>query len=107
MARFHPPLEKSIQAEIKRDLRNLGCHVTDFSQPRATKQTPGIPDLLIMHEKWRIALWVEVKRPGQKLTAHQRDWHGVASRCNVHLCVATCTTDVVLALIALGAPLIL
>ena len=38
----HSP-EKAVQTEIRRFLRALGYHVSDFSQPRASMQTAGVP----------------------------------------------------------------
>lgn len=63
------PTEKQVQAGIKRTLRMLGFAVYDLSQPRATKQTPGIPDLYVIGKNRH--LWVEVKRPGGRLTSAQ------------------------------------
>lgn len=40
--------ETQVQRDIAVFLALLGYLVSDFSQPRATKQTPGIPDLHAM-----------------------------------------------------------
>ena len=39
--------EKETQAAVKKVYRDVGGFVYDLSQPRATKQTPGVPDLIV------------------------------------------------------------
>lgn len=57
-----PPLERYEDAYIRKLYRTAGCVVVSFSQPRRTKQTPGIPDLRIYDTKTGTAWWHEVKR---------------------------------------------
>jgi len=57
-----PPLEKVIQRQVKGVYKAFGCIIYDFSQPRASMQTPGIPDLLILHLDSRTHWYMEVKR---------------------------------------------
>lgn len=75
------PSEKQVQTGVKRALRMLGWSVYDFSQPRAAMQTPGIPDLWIV--KGNRAAWVEVKRPGGKLSAAQKAFRAECLRAGV------------------------
>lgn len=42
----------------------LGWTVYDLAQPRATMQTPGLPDLYVVG--FGVAAWLEVKRPKGK-----------------------------------------
>jgi len=70
-----PPLEKSVERAIIGAAEALGFYVTKLSQPRATKQTPGIPDLYLQHRMHRWHGWCEVKRPGGKTTPAQDVWH--------------------------------
>ena len=65
--------ERQVQAAITDLLKKqLGMAVYDLSQPRATCQTPGLPDLIAMGRG--LILFIEVKRPGGKQTAHQRQF---------------------------------
>jgi hypothetical protein len=100
-----PPLEKTVQQHVKQALASLGFHVSDLSQPRRTMQTVGLPDLWAMHPRWRLALWIEVKRPGGKVSLAQSAWHQVARDAGVHVLVVWGVADLVEGLKALGAPL--
>lgn len=97
--------EKAIQREIKDALEVLGFFVSDFSQPRATLQTPGIPDLFATHPRWRLTLWIEVKRPGARATPAQREWHQVAREAGNVVMVAHGVQEVIDRLVELGAPI--
>ena len=55
-------LEKAEQAEIVKLFRAHGFAVYNLSQARASKQTPGLPDLWVMHRRFPQAAWVECKR---------------------------------------------
>jgi hypothetical protein len=68
--------------------------VNSFSQARASKQTPGIPDLYVWHTGYRIALWIEVKAGRNKLTSEQLVWHREAKACGISVCVAYSMEDV-------------
>lgn len=50
---------------IKRDIKTfaemMGFAVYDLEQNRKTRQTPGLADLLLLHDKYKIELWVETK----------------------------------------------
>lgn len=104
--RTKPPLEKHIEAEIIRNLRTLGFAVTKTSQARPSKVTLGVPDLYAAHPIWKIRLWIEVKRPGNKTSAYQDAWHETERRAGGHVMVATSVTEVIAELRRLGAPII-
>lgn len=56
-------------------LEAFGFWVSDMSQPRASMQTPGIPDLYCQHRKWPWRFWVECKYGKNGPTPAQRAWH--------------------------------
>lgn len=97
--------EKAIEADIIRNIRQLGAFVVKMSQPRRTMQTEGTPDLLILWGRFGIALWVEVKRPGGKLRTMQAVWHREARAAGQTVIVASSTGQVIDALREMGAPL--
>lgn len=67
--------EKAEQVEIRRLAIAYGFAVYNLSQPRATKQTPGLPDLWLMHKRLPIACWWESKRQvGGALSAAQEEF---------------------------------
>ncbi len=74
------PREKQIQLEVRRFLEAFGCVVISFSQPRATKQTPGIPDLYCFPPRGRPAFWFEVKTPNGITSEAQLDFE---ARCRM------------------------
>jgi hypothetical protein len=55
-------LEKDEQAFIAKLFRGFGCKVYNLSQARASKQTPGLPDLWVVHLEAKLAFWFECKR---------------------------------------------
>lgn len=57
-------LEKAEQHEVTKVYRAFGCFVRNLSQPRATKQSPGFPDLWVVHHGIGRAWWHETKRQG-------------------------------------------
>jgi hypothetical protein len=89
------PLEKTVQWEIVQALRLLGFDVSSFSQPRASMQTEGIPDLYARHEAWGLRIWIECKRPGGKLSFEQQAWHAAERAAGGIVLVATGATDAV------------
>lgn len=66
------PTEKQVQSAVRRLYELHGCSVYDLSQPRATMQTEGVPDLYVVDPQARAAWWHEVKRPGGKQSVGQR-----------------------------------
>lgn len=66
-------LEKQEQAYVVRLFREFGFDVWSLSQPRASKQTPGLPDLLVTNSELRLATFWETKRQvGGRFSEHQR-----------------------------------
>jgi hypothetical protein len=55
-------LEKHEQLRIRQIATIAGCKVRTLSQPRATKQSPGLPDLWIVHLGRGLGFWWETKR---------------------------------------------
>jgi hypothetical protein len=88
--------EKAVQRAVTKALKTLGFHISDLSQPRASMQTPGLPDLFAMHAGWKVAFWVEVKAPGGKLSVAQEAWHREAHASGVRVM----TVDSVAALVS-------
>ena len=81
------PLEKEIQADIVKLLETVGAAVYKIGTTRkrgdhqGTMQTPGIPDLVAFVNAMQ--LWIEVKRPGGKMSQDQRmfRWHALDAGC--------------------------
>lgn len=77
-------LEKEEQAEITKTFRAFGFVVRNLSQPRATKQAPGIPDLWVTHGTRPLAFWWETKRQvGGRFSPAQIDFARDCKRCGV------------------------
>lgn len=100
-----PRSEKAIEADIIRNIRQLGAFVVKMSQPRRTMVTEGTPDLLILWGRFNVALWVEVKRPGGKLRTMQAVWHREARAAGQTVIVASSTADVIRELQRMGVPI--
>ena len=84
VARDARVLEKEEQAEIVRRFRAFGFKVYNLSQPRATKQTPGLPDNYCVHTRLPIAFFWECKRQvGGQLSPAQIDFRDECRRCCV------------------------
>ena len=67
--------EKAVQRDVKDVLALHGCIVSDLSQPRASMQTPGLPDLYVQDPKRKRHFWLEVKKEGGRLSGFQKAWH--------------------------------
>lgn len=77
-------LEKAEQNEVMKLFRAFGFKVRNLSQPRATKQAPGLPDLWVMHRERPIAFWFEVKRQvGGRYSDAQIEFRDDCARCGV------------------------
>lgn len=68
------PTEKQVQRAVRQLYELHGCAVYDLSQPRATMQTAGLPDLYVVWESSGAAWWHEVKRPGGRATLAQLEF---------------------------------
>ena len=81
--------EKEIQAEIVKLYKALGCKVYNLSQPRASKQSPGLGDLWVVHlasgwnRKGKTAWWHETKTPKGKQSEDQREFQRECKACHV------------------------
>jgi len=64
--------EKDIEQAGDRLMNTLGFAGVHFSQARATRQTPGIPDRLYIHEQLGVACWWEAKTEIGRQSASQR-----------------------------------
>jgi hypothetical protein len=53
---------------------------------KATRNEPGVPDFLIILPAQRVLL-VECKRPGEKVSPAQRDWHAEAAKLDHIVCI--------------------
>lgn len=77
-------LEKEEQHEIARLFREFGFTVRHLSQARASKQSPGLPDLWVTHRELPIAFWWESKRQvGGKLSDVQVEFRNDCLRTGV------------------------
>ena len=99
--------EKRAQGHVVKNLRMLGFFVSSFSQARASKQTPGIPDLFVCHARYGVSLWIEMKAPGKEknLSAAQAVWHREARAAGQTVIVASSTADVLAELQRMGVPI--
>lgn len=78
-------LEKKEQAEIVKLFRAFGFKVYNLSQARASKQTPGLPDLFCMDPERRVGFWWESKRSvGGTLSASQMLFRDQALACGIN-----------------------
>lgn len=75
--------EKEIEHAIDGLMESLGCVVVRFSQPRASKQTPGIPDRLYLDERTGRWTWAEIKRATGKTTEAQDEMHRRFRACGI------------------------
>lgn len=97
--------EKRIETACIRALRSLGFFVDENSQPqRARGCTPGKPDLFVVHERWRLAAFIEVKAPKGRLSTAQRVWHRNVNAV-VPVLVVRSVDELLHDLRALGAPI--
>lgn len=67
--------EKTEQVEVRKLFIGYGFLIYQLSQPRATKQTPGLFDLWCVHTRLPLALWFDVKRQvGGVLSSAQKEF---------------------------------
>jgi hypothetical protein len=103
--RAYRPTEKAIEAAIIRNLRELGLFVSKNSQPQRVLASAGTPDLTVLSARWKLHLFVEVKKPGGRVSTAQAVWHREARAAGLNVVVAHSTEEVLEALCALGAPI--
>ena len=73
--------EKVVEAAVDRLCALAGCEAVRFSQARATKQSPGIPDRLYYPPAPHRPFWVEVKADGGRQSPAQVAFQ---RRCEAH-----------------------
>jgi hypothetical protein len=72
---FREPMEDDEQDDVVKLYRAFGCRVYNFSQKRPSKQTDGIPDLVVFCEAASLSWWHETKRTKSgKLSPAQVDF---------------------------------
>lgn len=77
-------LEKEEQAAIRKLFIAFGFRVYNLSQARASKQTPGLGDMWIVHRTLPLAFWWETKRQtGGRHSAPQVEFQAECQRCGV------------------------
>lgn len=81
--------EKAIVAHADRQMRALGFVVVNYSQPRATKQTAGIPDREYFHTARRLFLKWEAKTPTGKQSPAQREYQEWCEATGISYVVGT------------------
>ncbi len=52
-----------------------------------------MPDLYATHAAWGVAAWLEVKRPGEKPTRAQLEWHERTRAAGTPVLVVTSAVD--------------
>jgi hypothetical protein len=78
-------LEKAEQAEVVKRFRVCGFKVYSLSQARASKQTPGLPDLWLMNPARALGLWWETKRQkGGRFSDAQLEFAAACEYCRVN-----------------------
>lgn len=77
--------EKEEQAVCRAVFLAYGFKVYNLSQARASKQSPGLGDLWVVHRTKPIAFWYESKRQvGGELSPAQVDFRDECWRCGVN-----------------------
>jgi hypothetical protein len=67
-------LEKEIQRDVVDLYLHFSCLVYNLSQARASKQSPGLADLYVIHLPSKHAWWHETKTPTGKQRPAQREF---------------------------------
>lgn len=70
-------LEKEIQRDVVKLYTAFGCVVFNLSQARASKQTPGLGDLYVVHLTSMQVWWHETKTPTGKQSPAQREFENI------------------------------
>ena len=80
----HPQAsEKSIQHWCAQTFRAAGCLVYNLSQARASKQTPGLPDLWVFVPRRGTAFWFETKSPRGVQSEAQAAFQASCEGCGI------------------------
>lgn len=92
--------EATVSAEIREFLAIIGCACYSLEQgwrkdPGGTRQTPGIPDLVVFGpDRFPFFGWIEVKAGKGKLRPSQVVFQDECRKAETPHCVAYCVTDV-------------
>lgn len=80
-------LEKEIQRDVYKIYRAFGCELYWMSQARATRQTAGVPDLIVFHPRTRSMFYHECKTPRGKLSPAQVVFQEQCTRAGITVVV--------------------
>ena len=86
------PLERDVQRQVVDVLKALGATVYATSQYRASRITPGIPDLYALHPKLG-GVWVEVKSATGKQSPEQEEFQADCERSCVEYWIIRSTDE--------------
>lgn len=70
-------LEKEIQREVVQLYLRFSCLVYNLSQARASKQSPGLADIYVVHLPSKNVWWHETKTPSGKQSPAQREFQTI------------------------------
>lgn len=70
-------LEKDIQRDVMKLYLAFHCLVYNLSQARASKQSPGLADLYVLHLPSKNVWWHETKTPTGKQRPAQREFQTI------------------------------
>jgi hypothetical protein len=68
------PTETVVAAQVDELAAAMGWEVQRYEQRRASTIHEGLPDRRYVHRAKGLRVWVELKRPGGKLTVNQHRW---------------------------------
>jgi hypothetical protein len=68
------PTETVVAAQVDELAEAMGWEVQRYEQRRASMIHEGLPDRRYVHRAKGLRVWVELKRPGGKLTTEQHRW---------------------------------
>jgi hypothetical protein len=80
-------LEREIQIDVVKLYKALGCQVWSHSELRKTKQTPGYPDLTVLHPRRRLSWYHETKTPTGTLEPAQLVFRSTAAESGLTVIV--------------------
>lgn len=76
--------EKAVQRAVVALYRSMGCEVYSLSQPRASMQAAGLPDLWVFAPRVGRAFWHEVKSVTGKPSPDQVRFEDLCGSTGVH-----------------------
>lgn len=75
--------EKALVAETDKRMRAVGFRVVNYSQPRASKQSPGIPDHEYFHPERGLFVKWEAKTARGEQSPAQQEYQSWCDACRV------------------------